>query len=57
MYKCTYTYIHVHIYASNLIYRNRATFYFFKSYLNGVFCDNANQFILTCWTHLVEVFS
>ena len=49
--------MHVHIYTSNLIYRNRTTFYIFKSYLNGAFCDNANQFILTCWTHLEEVFS
>ena len=39
------------MYTSNLIYRNRTTFYFFKSYLNGVFCDNANQIILTCWIH------
>ena len=46
------------MYTSNLIYRNRTTFYFFKLYLNSVFCDNANQIILTCWTHSEEeVFS
>ena len=47
----------MHIYTSNLIYRNRTACYFFKSYLNGLFCDNANQLILTCWTHLEEVLS
>ena len=46
----------MHIYTSNVIYRNRTAFYFFKSYLNGVLCNNVSQFILTCWTYL-EVFS
>ena len=40
----TYMYIYIH--------RNRNAFYlldfFSKSYLNDVFCNNANQFILTC---------
>ena len=50
----TYTYTDKHIYTSNFVCRDRTAFFFFnffKSYLNDVFCNNINQFILTCWTH------
>ena len=61
LYIYTYTYIHLHIYASNFLCRDRTAFYFFsffnKSYLIDVFCNNANQLILTCWTHIGEIFS
>ena len=48
--------MHILIYTSNFVYRNRTTFYFFKSYFNGASYDNANQFNLTCWSHIEEIF-
>ena len=51
----------MHINTSKFICRDRTAFYFFnffiKSYLNDVFCNNANKFILTCWTPIGKVFS
>ena len=57
----TYTYIHIDIYTSKFVSRNGAAFYLFNffnnSYLEDVFGNNANHFILTCWTHIGDVFS
>ena len=53
--------MHIHKYTSNFVCRDRTAFYFFnffnKSYLNDVICKNANQLILTCWTHVRDALS
>ena len=51
-----FTQKYMYIYISNFVYRNRTEFYFCKSYLNDAFCENVNQLILICWTHLEEGF-
>ena len=58
-YKHIYVYMHILIYTSNLFYRDRMAFlqFFSKSYFNDIFCSNVNQFILTYWTHVGEIFS
>ena len=42
--------LHVYTYTYTLVCKNR------KAFLNSVFCDNANEFILTCLAHVEEVF-
>ena len=59
IYMYTYTFIYIiHIYTSNF---DRMAFYFFdffiRSYFIDAVCSNANQFILTCWIHVLEIFS
>ena len=39
----------MHAYTSNFVN------FISKSHFSDVFCNNANQFILTCWTHIGEV--
>ena len=58
--KYTHRHIHIPIYTGNFVCRDRTAFYLFiffsKTYLNDVFCNNVNQFILTNLTHKEEVF-
>ena len=56
-----YIHIHTYIHIYNIYNdRNRTIFYLFnffnKSFLNDVFCDNANQIVFTCWTHIGDIF-
>ena len=52
-------YILLHIYTTNFACRKRTIFYFFnffnKPFLDDIFCDNANQIIFTCWTHIGDI--
>ena len=53
-------YITIHIHISNFVCRYRTIFYFFdllnKSFLNDLYCYNANQIIFTCWTRMGDIF-
>ena len=53
-------YITIHIHISNFACRYRTIFYFFdllnKSFLNDLYCYNANQIIFTCWTRMGDIF-
>ena len=57
---CNIYFILLHINNTNFVCRNRTIFYFFnffnKSFLNDVFCDNANPIIFTCWTYITDIF-
>ena len=45
-----HTNMHMYTYTYTLVCKNR------KAFLNSVFCDKANEFILTCLAHVEEVF-